>query len=150
MTNDTTQTRRIAVIAAGLSNPSSTRMLADRLSAATVKQLADRGIQLLMAAPHQCSKRSVFEGGSDLTAIHVDHVAPPLRLGHRPRLKQHAAEVAVEHHHVERLRRGRNGFEQALEFGHVGLGQWGNGGRSAGHRAIVLCSCAWTGCRTER
>ena len=45
MTNDTTQTRRIAVIAAGLSNPSSTRMLADRLSAATVKQLADRGIQ---------------------------------------------------------------------------------------------------------
>ena len=45
MTNDTTQTRRIAVVAAGLSNPSSTRMLADRLSAATVKQLADRGIQ---------------------------------------------------------------------------------------------------------
>ena len=45
MTNETTQTRRIAVVAAGLSNPSSTRMLADRLSAATVKQLADRGIQ---------------------------------------------------------------------------------------------------------
>jgi len=45
MTNDTTQTRRIAVVSAGLSNPSSTRMLADRLSAATVKQLADRGIQ---------------------------------------------------------------------------------------------------------
>lgn len=45
MTNDTTQTRRIAVVSAGLSNPSSTRMLADRLSAAAVKQLADRGIQ---------------------------------------------------------------------------------------------------------
>lgn len=33
-------TRRIAVISAGLSNPSSTRMLADRLAAETVKALA--------------------------------------------------------------------------------------------------------------
>ena len=37
-------TRRIAVISAGLSNPSSTRMLADRLASATVKQLAEREI----------------------------------------------------------------------------------------------------------
>lgn len=37
-------TRRIVVISAGLSNPSSTRMLADRLSAATVNQLTERGI----------------------------------------------------------------------------------------------------------
>jgi FMN reductase len=37
--------RRIAVISAGLSNPSSTRMLADRLAAATVKHLAQREIQ---------------------------------------------------------------------------------------------------------
>ena len=36
--------RRIAVISAGLSNPSSTRMLADRLTAATVARLADEGI----------------------------------------------------------------------------------------------------------
>jgi FMN reductase len=36
--------RRIAVISAGLSNPSSTRMLADRLAAESVKQLAERGI----------------------------------------------------------------------------------------------------------
>lgn len=36
--------RRIAVVAAGLSNPSSTRMLADRLAAATIAQLAERGI----------------------------------------------------------------------------------------------------------
>lgn len=33
--------RRIAVVSAGLSNPSSTRMLADRLAAATVRALAD-------------------------------------------------------------------------------------------------------------
>ena len=33
-------TRRIAVVSAGLSNPSSTRMLADRLAAETVKALA--------------------------------------------------------------------------------------------------------------
>jgi FMN reductase len=37
--------RRIAVVSAGLSNPSSTRMLADRLAAATVAQLAERGIE---------------------------------------------------------------------------------------------------------
>jgi FMN reductase len=37
--------RRIAVISAGLSNPSSTRLLADRLSAATVKHLAAAGIE---------------------------------------------------------------------------------------------------------
>lgn len=38
-------TRRIAVISAGLSNPSSTRMLADRLAAETVVQLAERDIE---------------------------------------------------------------------------------------------------------
>jgi len=37
--------RRISVISAGLSNPSSTRMLADRLAAATVAELAARGIE---------------------------------------------------------------------------------------------------------
>jgi len=37
--------RRIAVISAGLSNPSSTRMLADRLAAETVKALTAQGIE---------------------------------------------------------------------------------------------------------
>ncbi|MGB4777612.1 CE1759 family FMN reductase [Microbacterium sp.] len=37
-------TRRIAVVSAGLSNPSSTRMLADRLAAATLARLAEDGI----------------------------------------------------------------------------------------------------------
>ncbi|AVL96865.1 FMN reductase [Microbacterium paraoxydans] len=37
--------RRIAVVSAGLSNPSSTRMLADRLAAETVKALAERDIE---------------------------------------------------------------------------------------------------------
>jgi len=37
--------RRIAVISAGLSNPSSTRLLADRLAAATVRDLAEQGIE---------------------------------------------------------------------------------------------------------
>lgn len=36
--------RRIAVISAGLSNPSSTRMLADRLAAATLADLGERDI----------------------------------------------------------------------------------------------------------
>lgn len=34
--------RRIAVVSAGLSNPSSTRMLADRMAAETVKALRER------------------------------------------------------------------------------------------------------------
>lgn len=38
-------TRRIAVVSAGLSNPSSTRMLADRLAAVTVAELAQRGVE---------------------------------------------------------------------------------------------------------
>lgn len=42
----TNSARRIAVISAGLSNPSSTRMLADRLAAATAKQLSERGIEI--------------------------------------------------------------------------------------------------------
>lgn len=37
--------RRVAVVSAGLSNPSSTRMLADRLAAATVAALAERGVE---------------------------------------------------------------------------------------------------------
>lgn len=37
-------TRTIAVVSAGLSNPSSTRLLADRLTAATVAALRERGI----------------------------------------------------------------------------------------------------------
>ncbi|KNY07281.1 FMN reductase [Microbacterium sp. GCS4] len=38
-------TRRIAVVSAGLSNPSSTRMLADRLAAETVRALAAKDIE---------------------------------------------------------------------------------------------------------
>lgn len=37
--------RRIAVVSSGLSNPSSTRMLADKLAAETVKQLSERDIE---------------------------------------------------------------------------------------------------------
>jgi len=37
--------RRIAVVSAGLSNPSSTRMLADRLLGATIDELRERGIE---------------------------------------------------------------------------------------------------------
>jgi FMN reductase len=40
----TSPTRRIAVVTAGLSKPSSTRLLADRLAQATVEELAARGV----------------------------------------------------------------------------------------------------------
>ena len=39
-------TRTLAVVSAGLSLPSSTRLLADRLTAATVEALRDRGIEV--------------------------------------------------------------------------------------------------------
>ncbi|MFC5501344.1 FMN reductase [Lysinimonas soli] len=39
-----TESRKIVVISAGLSQPSSTRLLADRLAQATVKRLADDGV----------------------------------------------------------------------------------------------------------
>lgn len=41
-----TAARRIAVVSAGLSNPSSTRMLADRMTAAVVAELSARGIEV--------------------------------------------------------------------------------------------------------
>ena len=43
MTTGTGTTRTIAVVSAGLSNPSSTRLLADRLTTATVEALRARG-----------------------------------------------------------------------------------------------------------
>ncbi len=43
-TSRTGSTRSLAVVSAGLSTPSSTRLLADRLTAATVAELAERGI----------------------------------------------------------------------------------------------------------
>ena len=64
-------TRRIAVISAGLSNPSSTRMLADRLVSATVKQLAEREID---------SEVDVFElrdYAHDITNHLLTGFAPP-------------------------------------------------------------------------
>jgi FMN reductase len=41
---ETRVTRRIAVISAGLSQPSSTRLLADRIAQATVRRLAEHGV----------------------------------------------------------------------------------------------------------
>jgi len=41
---ETRVTRRIAVISAGLSQPSSTRLLADRIAQATVRRLAEQGV----------------------------------------------------------------------------------------------------------
>ena len=44
MTTPTGTTRTLAVVSAGLSNPSSTRLLSDRLTSATVAALTERGI----------------------------------------------------------------------------------------------------------
>jgi FMN reductase len=43
-----TTTRTIAVISAGLGQPSSTRLLADRLAGATVRRLADEGVETVV------------------------------------------------------------------------------------------------------
>jgi FMN reductase len=63
--------RRIAVVSAGLSNPSSTRMLADRLSAATIAHLAEAGID---------AQADVFElrdHAHDITNNLLTGFAPP-------------------------------------------------------------------------
>ena len=57
-------TRRLAVVTAGISQPSSTRLLADRLTAATVDALAARGIE---------AEVSVFEV-RELARDLVDHL----------------------------------------------------------------------------
>ncbi len=44
--SDTRNNRRIAVVSAGLSKPSSTRMLADRLSDATASRLTEKGFEV--------------------------------------------------------------------------------------------------------
>ncbi|WP_440710972.1 FMN reductase [Herbiconiux sp. YIM B11900] len=44
MTPDATSTKKLVAVSAGLSQPSSTRLLADRLAEATVVDLADRGV----------------------------------------------------------------------------------------------------------
>lgn len=44
-----TKPRRIAVVTAGLSQPSSTRLLADRLAAAAVDALSDQGVEVSTA-----------------------------------------------------------------------------------------------------
>ncbi len=48
-------TRTLAVVSAGLSNPSSTRLLADRLTAATVDALRERGITTPRSRSSSCA-----------------------------------------------------------------------------------------------
>ena len=39
------------------------------------------------------------------------------------RLRQHAAEIAIEHHHIERLQRSRDLGQQVIEFADLGIGE---------------------------
>ncbi|MFE1645469.1 FMN reductase [Microbacterium sp. P01] len=64
-------TRRIAVVTAGLSNPSSTRLLADRLSAAVVADLAERGIDA------QADTFELRDVAHDITNNLLTGFAPP-------------------------------------------------------------------------
>ena len=63
--------RRIAVISAGLSNPSSTRMLADRLAAATAAKLAERDI------PVEIDVFELRDHAHDITNNLLTGFAPP-------------------------------------------------------------------------
>jgi FMN reductase len=64
--------RRIAVISAGLSSPSSTRMLADRMAAATVAELTARGI------PASVDAFELRDVAHDITNNMLTGFAPPL------------------------------------------------------------------------
>ncbi|MBZ4488587.1 FMN reductase [Microbacterium sp. cx-55] len=63
--------RRIAVVSAGLSNPSSTRMLADRMLAATVRELAGRDIEV------QADVFELRDYAHDITNNLLTGFAPP-------------------------------------------------------------------------
>lgn len=67
----TEDVRRIAVISAGLSNPSSTRLLADRLSSATLKHLAEAGV------PAQADVFELRDYAHDITNNLLTGFAPP-------------------------------------------------------------------------
>lgn len=64
-------TRRIAVVTAGLRDPSSTRLLADRLAAATAAALQERGV------PAQVEVIEVRELGHDLINMMLTGFAAP-------------------------------------------------------------------------
>ncbi|MEL5991417.1 FMN reductase [Microbacterium phosphatis] len=66
-----TGTRRLAVISAGLSTPSSTRMLADRLAAATIAELSERGIEA------EASAFELRDYAHDITNNLLAGFAPP-------------------------------------------------------------------------
>jgi len=66
-----TDTRRLAVISAGLSTPSSSRMLADRLAAAAVAELEERGIQA------EASAYELRDYAHDITNNLLAGFAPP-------------------------------------------------------------------------
>ena len=66
-----TKARRIAVISAGLSVPSSTRMLADRMAAATVAELTARGI------PASVDAFELRDVAHDITNNMLTGFAPP-------------------------------------------------------------------------
>ncbi len=67
----TSTPRRIAVISAGLSNPSSTRMLADRLAAATAAKLTERDI------PVEIDVFELRDHAHDITNNLLTGFAPP-------------------------------------------------------------------------
>ena len=58
-------TRRIAVIAAGLSQPSSTRLLADRLVEATRRRLADDGVEVEVSVLELRDEARLVQGGPE-------------------------------------------------------------------------------------
>ena len=73
--------RTLAVVSAGLSVPSSTRLLADRLSAAAQRAAADRGVQLVpeVIEPGQLGDRRELRtlGGQTVSVEAGD----PIRVG---------------------------------------------------------------------
>jgi len=90
--------------------------------------------QLGVAALHQRLQLGGVEAGRQRPRIDVDHARPPLRRQHRLRLQQHAAQVAVERAHVQRLQRRGHAVEQRLQTLDVVFGQWGRRGGRRGHR----------------
>ena len=108
----------------------------------------DGALQFGVATAHQCQQFGGIVSWWQRPALDVQHNRLPACWRHHLRLQDHAAQVAVERHHVHRLQRRRQCGQQVLQAVEVGIVQGGDGrvrrgagrARGMGHaRIVVLC-----------
>ena len=80
-------TRRLVVVAAGLSQPSSTRLLADRLATATTEALADQDVSVELEAGWDHTDQRGGTSGSLWKVTLAPQITPTAAVLSRPSLR---------------------------------------------------------------